>query len=110
MPLNPVNRAAIKALYNALDDRVLEPGDPAYVAQVNCQGQHDAIEEIATEIDFQDGGGVYLLTGQRGTGKSTELKRLKKQLEDAGVTVFYADMIEFFCSPTLARPFSWRLG
>ena len=95
MPLNPVNRAAIKALYNALDDRVLEPGDPAYVAQVNCQGQHDAIEEIATEIDFQDGGGVYLLTGQRGTGKSTELKRLKKQLEDAGVTVFYADMSEF---------------
>ena len=95
MPLNPATRAAIKTLYNALNDRVLEAGDPVYVAQVNCQGQHDAIEEIATEIDFQDGGGVYLFTGQRGTGKSTELKRLKKQLEDADVTVFYADLAEF---------------
>lgn len=95
MPLRPATRAELKVLYNALADRVLEPGDPVYVAQVNCQGQHDAIEDIANEIDFQEGGGVYLFTGQRGTGKSTELKRLKKRLEDDGMTVFYADLAEF---------------
>ena len=95
MPVSPATRAELKRLYNALADRILEPGDPVYVASVNCQGTHDAISEIAAEIDFQDGGGVCLFTGQRGTGKSTELKRLKKKLEDIGVLVFYADLSEF---------------
>jgi hypothetical protein len=95
MPLAANTREDLKKLYNALADRVLEPGDPVYVAQVNCQGQNDAIEEIAAEIEFQDGGGVCLFTGQRGTGKSTELKRLKKRLEDVGAVVFYADLSEF---------------
>lgn len=95
MALTPAVRAELKTLYNALADRVLEPGDPVYVAQVNCQGTADAVEEIATEIDWQEGGGVCLFTGQRGTGKSTELKRLKKRLEELGATVFYADMSEY---------------
>lgn len=95
MPLSSSKRAELKCLYNALADRILEPGDPVYVASVNCQGQNDAVSEIATEIDFQDGGGVCLFTGQRGTGKSTELKRLKKQLEDQGSVVFYADLSEY---------------
>ncbi|HUG23661.1 hypothetical protein [Piscinibacter sp.] len=94
MPLAPTTREELKKLYNALADRVLEPGDPVYVAQVNQDGA-DAIEEIATEIDWQQGGGVCLFTGQRGTGKSTELKRLKKRLETLGAVVFYADLAEF---------------
>lgn len=95
MPVTPETRENLKRLYNALADRVLEPGDPVYVAQVNCQGRNDAVEEIATEIDFQEGGGVSLFTGQRGTGKSTELKRLKARLESMGVVVFYADLAEY---------------
>ncbi|MBN8439838.1 MAG: AAA family ATPase [Candidatus Accumulibacter sp.] len=95
MPLTANTREQLKTLYNALADRVLEPGDPVYVAQVNCQGSSDAVEEIANEVEWQDGGGVCLFTGQRGTGKSTELKRLKKRLEDGGAVVFYADLSEF---------------
>lgn len=95
MALTPSTRDELKALYNALADRVLEPGDPVYVAQVNHSGAADAIEEIATEIDWQDGGGVCLFTGQRGTGKSTELKRLKLSLEQLGAVVFYVDLSEF---------------
>ncbi|MBI1751759.1 MAG: ATP-binding protein [Acidobacteria bacterium] len=94
MPLAAATREELKSLYNALNDRVLEPGDPVYVAQVN-QGSTDAVAEIATEIDWQDGGGVCLFTGQRGTGKSTELKRLKQQLESAGAVVFYTDLSEY---------------
>lgn len=94
MALSPDFRNMLKELYTALADRVLEPGDPVYVAQVN-QNETDAINEIATEIDWQAGGGVCLFTGQRGTGKSTELKRLKKRLEDLGATVFYADLAEY---------------
>ncbi len=95
MALAQATRDQLKTLYNALMDRVLEPGDPVYVAQVNHSGVADAIEEIATEIDWQDGGGVCLFTGQRGTGKSTELKRLKLRLEDLGAVVFYVDLSEF---------------
>ena len=95
MPVSSATRNELKTLFGALRDRVLEPGDPVYVANVNCQGKQDAVTEIATEIDFQDGGGVSLFTGQRGTGKSTELKRLKKQLEDLGAVVFYADLFEY---------------
>ena len=95
MALSQATRDELKTLYNALMDRVLEPGDPVYVAQVNHSGVADAIEEIATEIDWQDGGGVCLFTGQRGTGKSTELKRLKLRLEDLGAVVFYVDLSEF---------------
>lgn len=94
MPLAPSTREDLKKLYNSLADRVLEPGDPVYVAQVNQDGA-DAVEEIATEVDWQQGGGVCLFTGQRGTGKSTELKRLKKRLEKLGAVVFYADLAEF---------------
>src|SRR5205823_5322593 len=96
MPLAQSTRDELKKLYNVLADRVLEPGDPVYVAQVNCQGVSDAVEEIANEIDWQEGGGVCLFTGQRGTGKSTELKRLGKRLgELAAATVFYVDLSEF---------------
>jgi hypothetical protein len=95
MPLTPTTRDELKKLWNALADRVLEPGDPVYVAQVNRHGGFDAIEEIATEVDWQQGGGVCLFTGQRGTGKSTELKRLKERLEELGAVVFYADLAEF---------------
>ena len=93
MPLSPATRDDLKKLYNALEDRVLEPGDPVYVKQIHPSS--DAIEEIATEVDWQEGGGVSLFTGQRGTGKSTELKRLKKRLEELGMVVFYADLSEF---------------
>ena len=95
MALAQATRDELKTLYNALADRVLEPGDPVYVAQVNHQGMADAVEEMATEIDWQEGGGVCLFTGQRGTGKSTELKRLKKRLEQLGAVVFYVDLSEF---------------
>lgn len=95
MPLSTANKEQLRQLYGALADRVLEPGDPVYVSQLNAQGANDAVEELATETEWQEGGGTCLFTGQRGTGKSTELKRLKKRLEDAGAIVFYADLAEY---------------
>lgn len=95
MALSPNTRSELKKLYNALADRVLQPDDPVYVAQLNCQGDSDPISAIATEIDWQEGGGVCLFTGQRGTGKSTELQRLKRALEQLGCVVFYADLSEY---------------
>ena len=95
MPLAAATEDELRRFYNALADRVLEPGDPVYVAQVNQGSPSDAVSEIATEIKWQEGGGVCLFTGQRGTGKSTELKRLKLRLEQLNATVFYVDLSEF---------------
>lgn len=97
MALTPPIRKELGKLYNALADRVLEPGDPVYVAQVNSRpGGADAVEEIVNEIGFREGGGVSLFTGQRGTGKSTELRRLKRRLQDElGATVYYADLAQY---------------
>lgn len=95
MSLSPENRQAMKALYNALADRILTPDEKEYVLQVNCRPDEDVVSEIANEIDWQEGGGVCLLTGQRGTGKSTELQRLKVKLEQFGATVIYVDLAEF---------------
>jgi hypothetical protein len=95
MALSQANRQKLGLFYDALQDRVLEPGDPAYVEGFNRDTEHDAVEEIANEIDWQRGGGVCLFTGQRGTGKSTELKRLKQRLEELGCIVLYADLSEY---------------
>ncbi|MEX8519754.1 MAG: hypothetical protein AB3X44_14680 [Leptothrix sp. (in: b-proteobacteria)] len=97
MALSPATRAELKTLYNALSDRVLQPDDPVYVAEINAVGQSgaDPVVEIATEIDWQEGGGVCLFTGQRGTGKSTELRRLQEELEGEGIVAFYADLSEY---------------
>ncbi len=97
MALSPANRAELKTLYNALNDRVLEPNDQVYVAQINATSASgaDPVSEIATEIDFQQGGGICLFTGQRGTGKSTELKRLQAELGQLDIVAFYADLSEY---------------
>ena len=97
MALAPGTRAKLKALYTALADRVLEPDDPVYLKDLNSKADFggDPVEELATEIDWQEGGGVCLFTGQRGTGKSTELRRLQAELEKLGIVAFYADMSEY---------------
>lgn len=95
MPLADATYQNLKALYNALEDRVLRPGDQEYLDQLNAQGPNAPVEEIAIEIDWQRAGGVCLFTGQRGTGKSTELLRLQERLKRDGAIVFYADMSEY---------------
>jgi AAA ATPase domain len=95
MGLSAAIDAELGALYNAVSDRVLQPDDPAYVPGVNQSAQDDPIREIWREITFQQGGGVCLLSGQRGTGKSTELQRLKRRLEDQQMSVFYVNLAEF---------------
>ena len=55
----------------------------------------DPIEDLAGQIAWDDGGGTYLFTGQRGTGKSTERRRLRKLLRDQGCVVFLLDMSDY---------------
>ncbi len=97
MPLSAATRAQLKQLFSALAERVLPYGDAVYVKAVNAGDEPggDAVSQLASDIDFSEGGGVCLFTGQRGTGKSTELQRLQAVLGEMGMVCFYADMSEY---------------
>jgi hypothetical protein len=56
------------------------------------QGPRDALMRLKHEIVHRDGDGVYLFTGQIGSGKSTELLRLKAELQGANCKVYYCDL------------------
>lgn len=102
-------RAKAKVFYNALDfDRPINFGMTSLVAAADAQpeslyvanvhdsdGTIDAVRELADQIDYAESAGAYLFTGNRGTGKTTELMRLAKILEDYGHEVFYVDLAEY---------------
>jgi len=46
-------------------------------------------------IDWSEGASVNLLSGQRGSGKSTQLRRLEKILAGQGCVVFRCDMSDY---------------
>lgn len=99
-------RAHAKTFYNALDfDKPITFGVPGlvvnalsdklYVQSIHGQDHRDRVQELADQIDFSESAGAYLFTGNRGTGKTTELLRLAKILSDYDCEVFYVDMSEY---------------
>ncbi len=61
-----------------------------YVAHL--RGPRDALGRLKAEISHREGDGVYLFTGQIGSGKSTELLRLKSELKSPMCKVYYCDL------------------
>ena len=81
----------------ALQDRALDPAVQAdrtlYVDDLHPQADGcDLIVQLADQIDWDEGGGTYLFTGPTGSGKTTELHRLRKVLADRGMDVFFVDL------------------
>lgn len=97
-------RAEVKQCLNALDSTrpivfgnqpLIERGENESLYVHGLHGGKDLIRELADRIDFDEGGGTYLFSGNRGTGKTTELMRLAERLQDDGCEVFYIDMAEY---------------
>lgn len=88
-------QTTLKKFYNALQDEPLSPESPFYVPYLEEDANDDYISFLAAEILFSEAAGVNLLSGQRGTGKSTQLLRLRKELEEQGCIVFLSDMREY---------------
>ncbi len=94
--MSPDIKAHLREFYNRLQDRPLEPDDPFYVPFVQqAVGQSDPIQDLSTKITWSPSQSVHLLTGHRGSGKSTELRRLRKLLQNEGCVVFLCDMSKF---------------
>ncbi|MTJ15858.1 MULTISPECIES: AAA family ATPase [unclassified Dolichospermum] len=84
------NFAFLKRLYNAFDPfRPLPAGDPAYVDCTDVRGDGDILEAVGREILYSDRKTCQLYAGHRGAGKSTELLRLQKYLDENGFFVVY---------------------
>ena len=89
MPTNP-DRELLKNLFNSFKpDTPLEPGDPRYVEFQEVRGDEDIRTELGGYIINDESNTYQLYSGHRGSGKSTELKRLAKYLEDEGFIVVY---------------------
>lgn len=80
----------ITNIYNAFDPfRPLQPGDPFYVVCNAVRGNDNVLRELGRKIERSNQPTCQLYTGHRGVGKSTELLRLKADLESKGYRVIY---------------------
>ncbi|MGL6076547.1 MAG: ATP-binding protein [Fimbriiglobus sp.] len=83
-----------KSVYNRFDSsKPLEPGDVFY-EPVYENSEYDPAGRIFESIRYGTES-LNFLSGFRGCGKTTELKRLRKMLEDEGYVVLYADALDF---------------
>src|SRR5271169_4222098 len=82
-------------LYQGLEDRPLQPGDPLYQPVYGHPGCEDPIQLLQNSIEFADSESLNLFSGFRGSGKTTELFRLRQRLTDSGYVVLYADALDY---------------
>jgi hypothetical protein len=76
-------------IYNAFSPTPLEAKSKLYVNCKAVRGGGDVLVQLGKKIRFSDKPTCQLYTGHRGGGKSTELLRLKQDLEGKGCTVIY---------------------
>ena len=102
-------RSKVKKCINALnpsqpivfgvDDLVQDGADERLYVRGLHGDNKDLMRDLSDQIDFDEGGGTYLFSGNRGTGKTTELMRLAERLRQKDCEVFYLNMLEYF-NPT----------
>lgn len=76
-------------IYNAFDPSPLPAGSPLYVECKEVRGGADVFVELGRRIQRSDKPTCQLYSGHRGGGKSTELRRLQRNLDQKGCLVVY---------------------
>ncbi|MBM3735162.1 MAG: hypothetical protein FJW39_05185 [Acidobacteria bacterium] len=99
MALSPQDRDLLRRLYRDTDPNKpidpTKPGSEFYQPIYEGPGVEDPVKLLEAKIDFAETEGMFLLSGFRGSGKTTELLRLKQRLEAAGHLVLYADALQY---------------
>lgn len=93
----------LQVFAKALQDRPLDPALPEdaklYVRELHAQQMDglniDPVIRLSRQIERAAGSRVWLFTGNIGSGKSTELRRLRQELQQKGCVVFLADAAEY---------------
>ena len=91
------DRAFLKAFFQQTNDQPLTPDDRRYVPLYENPdiAGFDPVESLTRTIEWTSGESVQLLSGFRGTGKSTELRRLKKRLDQSNYIVLLCDIEDY---------------
>lgn len=86
-----------RAFFQAIEDAPLEYGDKRYVPLYGPGSGlgHDPVTLLAEAIFCSREQSVQLVSGFRGTGKTTELKRLEAVLVQEGYKVVYLNMDDY---------------
>lgn len=95
--MQSIDRNIQRALFRALRDRplnLMEDEDRKLYEPLH-DDRHDPVKRLFDTIDFSEVESVQLVAGFRGTGKTTELSRLEKDLWEAGFHVIRVDLDDF---------------
>lgn len=95
MPLSTDDRKFLKGIYQELQDRPLDPGDPRYQPVYEHPGCEDPLTDLLNRIEYAGRESLSYFSGFRGSGKTTELLRLRERLREIGYVVLYADALEY---------------
>ena len=110
----PIQPDPLRDLYRSLSGRgalPLDPDDPWYVPIHADDPGKDPILRLWRRLDLAESESVHLLTGFRGNGKSTELRRLRQLLQDrTGARVFLIDMLDFLLMTNPLEPSDFVLS
>jgi hypothetical protein len=103
-PVNSEEMQTLGDFYRQLADAPLDPASdkryvPLYGDGPDAIGE-DPVELLARAIQWLPGESSQLLSGFRGTGKSTELRRLRNRLRDGGYHVALLDMEQYVNTST----------
>jgi hypothetical protein len=96
MPLNAKDDQLLKTVYQNIDPlESLKPGDQRYQPVYGTADSEDPIELLHGAIDWEPIASMQMFSGFRGSGKTTELFRLKKKLEEQGYLVLYVNALDY---------------
>ncbi len=95
MALELADRQLLKHIYGRLEDKPLPPHDPMYQPIYDNPKADDPVELLQTHIEFTDVESIQMFSGFRGSGKTTELFRLKENLEKQDYIVLYANALDY---------------
>ena len=95
--MTPDERNFLRDFFRQVSDQPIHPDDPRYIPLYEYpeMAGDDPVELMARAIEWTPGESVQLLSGYRGTGKSTELMRLAQRLEESGFLVFRCDIEDY---------------
>ena len=89
------DREYLKTFFQNLTLRPIEPDHPFYVPIWERGDADDPVELLKNTIESAGPRSAQLLSGYRGAGKSTELRRLRRDLRQGGRFVVLCDMEDF---------------
>jgi hypothetical protein len=95
MAFTPDERQLQKRLFQCLADEALKPGSKFYEPIYEHAGSEDPVVLMRVLIELTATESIQMFSGFRGSGKTTELFRLKKSLEAEGYVVLYGDALEY---------------